>query len=150
MFTKIMNRSTLSQLFLSYTKVLDSFDNKHRSLWIIFLDFSKVFDNIPHNRVDILAIYDRYHWSIMVVLWRLLEKQTTLCRIRWVQIIRAASCPLWSSSGECPWFLTFSDICQWYSFCVYSFSSVFMFADGTKLASSIKINFSECGDAEKF
>ncbi len=53
-FGYIRNRSTLQQLFYhSYTSVFNSVESK-RHTEIVFLDFAKAFDSVPHNELYLI------------------------------------------------------------------------------------------------
>ncbi len=63
-FGFIRNRFTLQQLLLSYTSVFNSVESK-RHTEIVFLDFAKAFDSIPHNEL----LYKLWLTGITGPLW---------------------------------------------------------------------------------
>ncbi len=67
-FGFIRNRSTVQQLLLSYTLVFNSVESK-RHTEIVFLDFAKAFDLVPHNEL----LYKLWLTGITGPLWLLFK-----------------------------------------------------------------------------
>ncbi len=71
-FGFIRNRSTLQQLLLSYTLVFNSVESK-RHTEIVFLDFAKAFDSVPHNEL----LYKLWLTGITGPLWLFFKRLLT-------------------------------------------------------------------------
>ena len=123
-FGFIKNRSTLSLLLLSYTDVFQ-YSNKHRTD-IVFLDFDKAFDSISHTKL----LYGYYYWSwLFSKTWHYVEIDG--CRSNLLPI--RSGVPQGSVLGFLLFLVYVNDIP---SFCY--FFSVYMFADDTKLVTSLE------------
>ncbi len=127
-FGFIRNRSTLQQLL---TSVFNSVESK-RHTEIVFLDFAKAFDSVPHNEL----LYKLWLTGITGPLW-LLFKDYKQNRKHFVEVEGCkfdllpvkSGVPQGSVLGPLLFLIYVNDIC--------SFSSVFLFADDAKLIASL-------------
>ena len=132
-FRFVKNRSSLSQLLISYTEI--QFPRQHLSPDIVCLDFSKAFDSIPHAEI----LYTLWLMGITRPLWCWLRDHLTNRR-HFVEVAGVQSdmlpvrsgVPKGSILGPLLFIVYVNDIPS-----LSSFSSVYLYADDKKLIKSI-------------
>ena len=65
-FGFLRNRSCLSQLILFFSQVFDNIENR-KPTDVIYLDFKKAFDTVPHNELLLKLWKDRHHRPSLAV-----------------------------------------------------------------------------------
>lgn len=111
-FGFLKGRSCLTQLLTCFSKVFDSIDG-NTPCDVIYLDFKKAFDSIPHPELSFVQTVDFwYNWSSLVLVQILPQRSFSSCK-HWRLFLWPVTCKIGCPAGKCARSPPFSGVHQW-------------------------------------
>jgi len=106
----VSRKSCLTNLLETFEDWTCALDQEY-GVDVVYLDYSKAFDSVPHNRL--LSKLEAYGIRGNILLWlsNFLSSRLQRVAVKWL-FVRLGQCFKWCTPGIHPWAITFYIVCK--------------------------------------